>query len=257
MSESGQRNLSLYGGCDPRELPAYTLDLAARFLLLPKSTLKAWVFGATWKEQGERLRTFEPLIDPPNREEHVLSFVNLVEAHVLKAVRRRHLVHMIKVRSAIENLKQRYGTPHPLADIDLLAGGRDLFLEEHGTLLNLSLGEQVSMDFLAAYLSRIERDFGRPNTPFLAPAIKLFPFVVKPIKIGTKIIEQDSKIIAIDPYVSFGRPIIDGTGIPTEEIAERFWAGDSISDLIEDFGRTQEQIEYALRYETEQLKQAA
>ncbi len=147
--------------------------------------------------QGERLRTFEPLIYPPNREEHVLSFVNLVEAHVLKAVRRRHLVHMIKVRSAIENLKQRYRYPHPLADIDLLAGGRDLFLEEHGTLLNLSLGEQVSMDFLAAYLSPIERDFGRPNTPFLHQLSSFFRSLLSPSKLEPRLSNRTAKLLPL------------------------------------------------------------
>jgi uncharacterized protein (DUF433 family) len=229
----------LYGGRDPRDLPAYPLDLAARFLLLPKSTLKAWVFGATWKPKGQPVRTFQPLIDPPDRSRRMLSFVNLVEAHVLKSVRRKHFVQMGRVRNAIEHLKERFGTQNPLADIDLLAGGGDLFLD-YGQLLNLSMGKQVAMDFLRVYLSRIDRE------PDIARAIKLFPFVVPPVRIGKRIIQQDSKIIAIDPYVSYGRPIIDGTGIPTEEIADRFWGGDTMAEIAEDFGRTQTEIEFAL-----------
>jgi hypothetical protein len=86
---------ALYGGRDPRELPTYPLDLAAGFLLLPRSTLKAWAFGATWRPKGEsRPRVFHPLLEPPDRGQQMLSFVNLVEAHVLKAVRRKHYVHM-------------------------------------------------------------------------------------------------------------------------------------------------------------------
>lgn len=240
-------HFDLYGGRDPRELPAYPLDFAASLLLLPKSTLKAWVFGAEWKPKGEPRRMFVPLIDPPNRSEHMLSFVNLVEAHVLKAVRRKHLVHMVKVRDAIEGLKQQFNTIHPLADVDLLAGGKDLFLREHEQLLNITMGKNLAMDFLEVYLSRIDRDVN-------LRAAKLYPFVVEPIRVGKRMIEQDAKkVIAIDPYVSYGRPVIDGTGISTDAIAERFWGGDSIDDLIEDFARTKSEIEDALRYERAQL----
>jgi uncharacterized protein (DUF433 family) len=240
-------HLSLYGGRDPRELPAYPLDFAASLLLLPKSTLKAWVFGAEWKPKSQARRMFVPLIDPPDRSQQMLSFVNLVEAHVLKAVRRKYLVHMVKVREAIEDLKRQFNTPHPLADVDLLAGGKDLFLKEHEQLLNITMGRNLAMDFLEVYLSRIGRDGALRAT-------KLYPFVVEPIRVGKRMIEQDtSKVIAIDPYVSYGRPVIDGTGIPTDAIAERFWGGDSVDDLIEDFARTKREIEDALRYERAQI----
>jgi uncharacterized protein (DUF433 family) len=247
-------DFSLYGGHDPRELPAYPLDIAHRFLLLPKSILKAWVFGAKWREKTEtgfRLCTFDPIIEPPTQDDpqQMLSFVNLVEAHVLKAVRRKHLVNMAKVRDTIEQLKRRYATRHPLADVDLLAAGGELFIHEYGALLNISMGRQVAMDFLRVYLSRIERDVDH--------ALRLFPFVVPPLKIGKEVIEQDGRLIAIDPFISFGRPVIAGTGIPTESIASRFWGGDSIDDLIRDFGRTKTEIEFALRYENAQLQQAA
>lgn len=230
-------------------MPAYPLNLAAHILLLPKSTLKAWVFGATWEPKDEPLRIFEPLIDPPDRAVQMLSFVNLVEAHVLKAVRRKHFVHMAKVRDAIRHLKEKFESQHPLADIDLLAGGKDLFLQEYAELLNLTMGRQVAMEFLVVYLSRIDRDLGR--------AVKLYPFVIQPLRIGSEVIDQDSKVIAIDPYVSYGRPVVDGTGIATDAIAERFWGGDSIDELVEAFGRTKTEIEFAIRYERAQISQAA
>ena len=243
-------DLTIYGGRNPRDLPAYPVDVAARLLLLPRSTLVAWVFGSTWYDKkANRIRRFQHLLDPPDPiEDRMLSFVNLVEAHVLKSIRRVHLVQMDKVRDGLEHLKEFYPqTAHPLADIDLLAGGRDVFIERHGQLLNVTMGKQLAMDFLVLYLRRIERNVK-------GFAAKLFPFTVKPIRVGRKIIEQDAeKLIAIDPYVSFGRPIINGTGIPTDAIAERFWGGDSIDVLVKEFNRPQVEIEYALRYENAQM----
>jgi uncharacterized protein (DUF433 family) len=241
-------DLTIYAGRDPRDVPAYPVELAARLLLLPKSTLMAWVFGSTWHEKNSHgSRRFAPLIDPPNSAEHLLSFVNLVEAHVLKSIRRKNLGEMEEVRTTLEHLRQANPEiAHPLADIDLLAGGRDVFIRDYGQLLNAGMGKQVAMQFLVLYLQRVVR-----NTKGLT--VKLLPFVTNPICIGDRVIEQDRRIIAIDPYISFGRPIINGTGIPTEAIADRFWGGDSIDVLVKEFERPQIEIEYALRYENAQM----
>src|SRR5262249_35581636 len=91
-------NRSFYGGQDPREMPAYGILEAAHYLRLPPSTLRDWVRGRSYPtEKGRRLSA--PLISlPPRspREPLVLSFFNLVEAHVLGALRREHRVSMLK-----------------------------------------------------------------------------------------------------------------------------------------------------------------
>src|SRR5216684_2043806 len=101
METQNPGDSSLYGGHDPRHLPLYPADVAARILLVPLSTLKTWVFGAVWYDrQAQRDRRFEPLIMPPDPDTQMLSFVNLMEAHVLKSIRRKHKVQMVKVRDA-------------------------------------------------------------------------------------------------------------------------------------------------------------
>jgi uncharacterized protein (DUF433 family) len=247
--QNGNGNrFALYGGRDPRDIPLYPLDWAAQLLLLPKSTLKAWVFGAEWFEaKSRRVRQFLPLIEPPDRDDLTLSFVNMVEAHVLKAIRRKHYVRMDEVRDGLAILKTASPwTDHPLADIDLLAGGRHFFTKEYGSLLNVGMGKQIAMDFLEVYLSRVER-----NPQGLAN--KLFPFTAAPIRVGKQVIVQDTKIVAIDPYVSFGRPIINGTGITTDAIADRFFGGDPIEMLCDEFDLQRTDIESAIRYENAQL----
>jgi uncharacterized protein (DUF433 family) len=55
----------------------------------------------------------------------------------------------------------------------------------------------------------------------------------------------------IDPYVSFGRPVLVGTGIATSVVAERYKAGESIEQLSTDYGRKRLEIEEAIRCELE------
>ena len=61
---------------DRRELPAYTIAEAAHYLSVPQATVRYWAKG-----QDHHL----PLIDVPNGTPTLLSFLNLVELHVLAA----------------------------------------------------------------------------------------------------------------------------------------------------------------------------
>src|SRR5258705_318993 len=82
----------------------YHVAAAAHYLRMPEQTLRSWVVGRTYPVSGLSKRS-RPLIalDDPSRR--YLSFINLVEAHVLAAIRRHHGVKLPKVRSALDYLK--------------------------------------------------------------------------------------------------------------------------------------------------------
>src|SRR4051794_14918257 len=82
---------------DLRELPAYGIAEAAHYLLIPRATLRSWLAGMSY-----RTGFFKPVIEPAARSPLALSFVNLIEAHVLAAIRRKHRVDMADVRRTIE-----------------------------------------------------------------------------------------------------------------------------------------------------------
>jgi len=217
---------SIYPGGSPAEVPAYTIAEAAQWLGMPLSTVRAWTLG-----QGK----FQAVIEI-DRASKSLSFRNLVELHVLAAIRRRHNVALQRVRRAVEFIETRLKVPHPLASARMLTDGRDLLVEACGDILNVSKGGQVEMrEILQAYLERIEHDAGG------MPA-RLYPFTRKDVM-------RDPRSVVIDPLVEFGRPCLVATGIPTVEIADRYKAGESVESIATDYGRTREQIEEAIRYE--------
>jgi uncharacterized protein (DUF433 family) len=243
-----QFDWSLYGGRDPRELPAYNLAEAAHYLKIPLPTVRAWVTGREYHtNHGKKLAT--PLIIRPEKKSPLLSFVNLVELHVLDALRFKHKVPLRKVRRAIDYLKSHHQTRHPLVDQWFQTDGVDLFVEHYGELVNVSQHGQLAMkEILAAFLHRIERD------PQGVP-IRLYPFLFKRQSEVLEI-EKEPRRVVINPLVSFGRPVLVGTGIPTEVIADRFQAGDSIVDLAFDYDRETQEIEDVIRYE-QACRQAA
>lgn len=220
---------------DPRGMPAYSIAEAAHYLRIPLATLRSWVRGRHYPtEAGPRF--FKPLIELPDPKLPSLSFVNLVEAHVLDAIRREHNIPLPKVRTALNYVAQHLGVPHPLAEQKFESDGVSLIVLRFGQLIAVSEAGQLAMkEMLAAHLRRIEHD------P-LGMAIQLYPFTRKRQP-------DEPKIIVIDPSVSFGRPTIIGTGVATAIVAERYKAGESVDELADDYGCERRQIEEAVRCE--------
>ena len=104
------------------------------------------------------------------------------------------------------------------------------------------LTESRMKALLQAHLRRIERDEG-------GVAIRLFPFTRRREAEAPVTPPSAPRIITIDPTVAFGRPIIAGSRVPTVEIAERFKAGDSPTEIADDFNRNEEEILEAIRCE--------
>jgi uncharacterized protein (DUF433 family) len=156
-----------------------------------------------------------------------------VEAYVLASMRRKHDLAMQTVRKAIKYLENELGAEHPLATETFKTNGVDLFVDRFGGLVNVSKDGQTEMkDAIEAGLTRINYERGI--------ASQLFPLV------RSDGFEQP-KLIVIDPRIAFGRPAIVGTGVPVEEIAERFQAGESAAALAKDFRVNEAMVEEAIR----------
>lgn len=220
---------------DPREMPAYGLGEAAHYLRIPVATLRSWVRGRHYPT-GQGQRFFKPLIELPDPNLASLSFVNLVEAHVLEAIRREHDIPLPKVRAALDYVNRHFHSRHPLADHKFQTDGVDLFLSRFEKLIAVSQAGQLAMkEMLATHLRRVEHDPA-------GLAVRLYPFTRKRQA-------DEPKIIVIDPYVSFGRPTITRTGIATSIIAERYKAGESIDELARDYDCERGHVEEAVRIE--------
>lgn len=220
---------------DVRNQPAYSLAEAARYLRLPPGTLRSWVVGRAYPTASGQ-KTFAPLIRPAQKEPLVLSFWDLVEAHVLRALRTDHGVPVDRVRKALRYAEAKEGIDKLLLRKDLLAGAGRLFLERYGELVELTASGQLAMQkVFEQHLKRVEWDADRfPG--------RLYPFVASEGLSG-------ERSIAIDPNVAFGRPTIRRAGVSTQAIAARLDAGESVDDLAADYGLTPSEIEYAAVYE--------
>lgn len=213
---------------DAREIPAYTVGEAAHYLGVPKSTMRSWFAGQ---------RGFRAVIRPADPKTLGLSFTNLVEAYVLTAIRRKHQIALPTIRRGLDYLVRKLDARRPLLERQFATNGVELFVDHLGAIINISRDGQVEMaDLIRAYLERIDRDAkGLP--------IKLYPFM------RTQAPRDQPRSVVIDPRVSFGRPVIAGTGIPTAVLAEQFKAGDPVPVLAKEYGADEEAVWDAIRCE--------
>jgi uncharacterized protein (DUF433 family) len=223
---------------DPRFAPSYSFLEAALCVRLPVGTLRVWALGRSYPTTSGEKRT-PPMFAIADREERLLSFVNLIEAHVLRGLRTKHDFTMQHVKKALRELGRFQPPDHPLAFEDFLTDGADLFVERFGRLINLNRAGQIAMrETLIAHLKRIDR-------AGIQGPVRFFPFIRSEDVEG-------SKTVSISPKVSFGRPVIAGTRITTAEIAGRVNAGDMVEKVAEDFDLTTQQVTDAILFEQQE-----
>lgn len=218
--------------------PAYSVRNAARYLHIPEGTLRSWLHGRYYPTK-EGKQYFHPLIQRPDPDLPQISFTNLVEAHVLRSIRKIHGIRLDKVRSALDYLDKQFQLPHPLARVEFQTDGMNLFVESIGRLVSVSEHGQLAIKAaLKNLLTRVEW-----NEEGMAS--RLFPSTRETPETA----QAEPRNVAIDPRVSFGRPVVAGTGIPTIAIAERYEAGEAPESIADDLGCEPSQVHDAIRFE--------
>ena len=220
---------------DKRDIPAYGIAEAAHHVRLPAATLRSWILGRGYQSRAGK-KHFPALIIPADPKGPLLSFHNLVEAHVLRALRSNHAISIKAVRQSLRFAQESLKIDRLLLSEELRTSGGELFLEYYGELINLTRSGQLALkDVLDAHLRRVEwRKDGLPG--------RLYPFVRG--ETG-----DAPKLIAIDPTIAFGRPMVARAGVSTQIIAERIDVGEGIDALAEDYGVTAEEIREAILYQ--------
>jgi uncharacterized protein (DUF433 family) len=222
---------------DVRDLPAYTYPEASRALSIPASTLGAWTRGQTYRNASGEARQFSRVIQRPEHDTR-LSYFNLIEAHVLRALRTVHDFSLSAVREALDVAEQEFGIERLLIHEDFRYEARNLFLRRYGQLVTLTKGQQIAMEHvLEIYLHRVE--YGSDRLPF-----KLYPLTR-----GEKA-DDSPRIIVLDPHVSFGRPVVERLGISSRAIVSRINAGEEPAHVQEDYGLSVDEFEEAILFES-------
>lgn len=207
-------------------LGVYTIPEAARLLKTPGRTLYNWVRG--YHARG-RERTVAPMFTADHPElvaEHILTFVDLVEMHVVRSLR-VHGVSLRTIRAAASILSQRFDTRHPFAVQGLRTDGKNVFLKGEGGTEELGPYQFVFEAVIEPFLKQLEYHDGVAS-------------LLWPIGKGR---------VALDPQRNFGKPIVHRGAVPTYPLYQMRKAGESPERIARWFGANVEAVNCAVEYE--------
>ena len=216
-------------GYGPLTRPLYSFAEADRLAGVTRGTSSRWLKGYRyWYTQEER-RVLPPITPDPSPREAV-SFIDLVEVVAIGKLRERGF-SLRRVRQINEYCQLALNAPRPLVTQRFKTDGRDIFVvAETGYLLDVlhGAGTQAWDEVLDPFLDTLdyEEDLVRRWWPL-----------------------GRAEPIVVDPDYGFGLPVVRGSGVRTEVIAERHMAGDEDEEIAYDFGVDPDEIEPVLRYE--------
>ncbi|HEY7199568.1 MAG TPA: DUF433 domain-containing protein [Candidatus Dormibacteraeota bacterium] len=220
---------------DPRVTRGlFTVTEAAGWLSIPRSTLHDWVDG----RRGAPHERPIVLTVPAARGEPAVPFLGLAEGMVLRAFRRGG-VPLQRVRDALERLDRDLGLRHALASDRLASDGAELLYDHRarfepggdGGLVTVRSGQLVFAPVVRESLRRIQ--YGRDGWAerLLLPGYSVVSVVVT-------------------PHLAGGRPVLERSGIPVENVVGRWLGGESLEELAADLGLDGAEIEDVVRAAT-------
>src|SRR4028118_1954 len=144
---------------DPRDIPIYSIPQAAQYLRLRKDRLRDWVGGWFSKTKADK-RFFEPLIKlahpnnfelPPQSKTTLISFINLVEAHVLIAIFKATGFSRKQLSTELDYINRHLSTPQLYGGIEFQIEGIALLFESFGRKLAASDRKQEERQIQKSY----------------------------------------------------------------------------------------------------------
>jgi uncharacterized protein (DUF433 family) len=203
--------------------PLYTLDEAALFLHIPRSTLSDW----TRARPGST-----PVVTSmgrPHRGDPAIPFIGLAEGMVARAFRQTGLP-MQYIRKALVRLAQDLGGNEGIQHA--LASDR---IKKHGAKLLHEWNEELS-----AYTEVVSRNY--VFTPVVEEGLQRIEFALDGWARRLTLPLTKEAVIEVDTQRAFGQPVFIRGGARLVDVIERFKAGDRLSDLAYDFEVTEDDV---------------
>jgi uncharacterized protein (DUF433 family) len=213
--------------------PLYSYAEADRLAGVSRGTSSRWVKGYKyWNDEGKRVTQPPMTAGAEGKTEGGVSFLDLVGIKAIDGLRELGFGTR-KIRAIIRYCQEELGVNHPLATQTFKTDRRRIYMHAgDGRLLEVLGGQQGA------------QAWDRVLDPFLESLDYQNELASRWWPLG-----KDDKRVVVDPDYGFGLPVVVGSGVRTESIAEQFEAGDAMEHIAYDFNVTSEQIEGALKLE--------
>jgi uncharacterized protein (DUF433 family) len=202
-------------------LPNYQIGEAAAYAQIAPQTVASW-------------HNLDMALLSQREKRAALSYMQLIEVAVVAGFRKMG-VPLKNIRATRDYAKSVLRSEYPFAEFQFKKEAKHLFLDstelgdvKPGVVVQTDQGGQLAWENVIGRLEEFdyENDDGRVLRWHVAGR---------------------SSPIIIDPRISFGAPAIKGT--PTWIIRGRWDAGESDSDIADDFGISPTEVREALKFE--------
>lgn len=208
----------------------YSYPECARLLGIRSRRVWGWYHG--WHGRESLLRSdYEGMFPSP-----AISFLDFVDAAVACTLHAKHGVIIQTIRKLRKQLAGEWNTPHPFAREEFYTDerGRNVFYlcaEEDGErhLVEILKRQYAIPEVLLPFLKRVEYD----KRTKLA---QVFPL---------------SGRVVLDPRRKFGKPTVEGTGMLTVILYKCYLETGSEDQVADWYNVNPEDVEEAVRFETE------
>ena len=206
----------------------YSVSDASRILSLKRNTIIRWTFG--YNRRGKHYDGVTHAEVPDLQGRHALTFRELVQLlsvrEFLKAGAKWPQIH-----SAYLNGCEKFGTTYPFARKHWFADPGGIYYGSDEDLIEMSSAalQGAMKKTLALYLHRMDFD-----TDGLAE--RWYP-------LGRR------RAVVLDPAISFGAPVVKGTGIRTDTLRGLQDAGEGVKSLAWWYNIKPTQVAAALDFE--------
>jgi uncharacterized protein (DUF433 family) len=218
------------------ERPVYGVGQVDRLLGLHGGTARRWIDGY---RRGNK--KYPPVIREKSTGDEIVTWGEFVETRLLAEFRDAG-VPLIRMRPAVEALREELQTPYPLASART-------WLDVHGRELVRKVQDQVKLDkplsLVVVRTGQQVLEWSKPAKEFQRSlewtngAGPAEPRLLRPA--------PDIEEVVVDPLRGFGEPVV--RGVRTEVIAELIRAGDSPETIGELYELDRRVIDAAVRYE--------
>ncbi len=180
----------------------YTVSDAARLTGIPQPSIRRWLFTAPlWAPQAVISGDFSSL-----------SFFDLMEVRFVYAFR-QHGLSLQHIRQALAKARGLFNLDYPLSTLRFKTDGRKIFAE-------------VLPDSTQAQRWLIEMPSGQHSFEFILR--HLYEGLVWDESGQVQCWRPRKNRVVLDPRRSFGEPIVDEEGVPTDVLARSYLAEQSV-----------------------------
>ena len=222
--------------------PRYRITEAADIVKVPTTTLAMWARGYVRRPPGRPEVWGDPIITSvgeSGRNRPVIPFVGLAEATVLASIRSTG-VPMKQIRPPLDHLQRELGLRHALAHRKLYTHGADLLYD---------FSKRHPDKDAAQAAGRLVVAHSRQSvfTEVIQESLQGFRYSEDGYVDLLRVLAYRQAEVVVDPTRSSGAPIFARGACRVEDVLHRFWAGESLRELTEEFRVPRDHLEDAIR----------